>query len=220
MIKEVYKENMKDLINSNDNKVRTDAEKQLIIDNATVIYGNYLTALGFDWENDPNMKETPNRVAKMHVRETFRGCYDAIPKITVFENVNKYDGIVFQGNIDVKSVCSHHHMPFLGKAHVAYIPAEGNGKIVGLSKLNRIVEYFARRPQVQENLTMPIHDYVNSLIPNNQGVAVIIEAEHTCVSVRGVQHDSVMKTSKLSGGFKNIQATRQEFYEFIRNLKK
>jgi len=211
---------MEEKISSNGNLFRTDEEKEKIITEAAKIYGEYLTALGFDWKSDPNMQETPRRVAKMHVRETFKGCYDAEPKITTFENVNSYNGIVFQGNIDVKSVCSHHHMPFLGKAHVAYIPGEDGGKIIGLSKLNRIVEWFARRPQVQENLTMQVHDYINKLIPDNQGVAVVIEAMHTCVSVRGVQHDSKMKTSMLSGGFKQNAPTRLEFYEFIRNLKR
>ena len=146
------------------------------------------------------------------------GCYTAPPNITAFENTDGYDGIVFQGDVDVKSICSHHHLSFLGKAHVAYIPG-ADGKVIGLSKLNRIVEWFARRPQVQENLSMQIHDYITKECAGNRGVAVMIEAKHMCASCRGVRHDSTMMTSKLSGAFEQNDATRNEFYKFIERLK-
>lgn len=192
-------------------------DKNLIIDNATIKYGEFLHTLGFDWENDPNMKDTPKRVSKMMVNEIFSGVYDDIPNITAFDNVNKYDGMVFEGNITLQSTCSHHILPFTGYAHVAYIP---NEKIIGLSKLNRIVEYYARRPQVQENLTMQIHDALNELITDNKGIAVVIEAKHLCACVRGVRHpDSIMKTSKLSGSFLKNNAARIEFYDFIKSGK-
>jgi GTP cyclohydrolase I len=123
---------------------------------------------------------------------------------------------VFQGNIEVKSICSHHHLPFVGKAHVAYLPGD---KVIGLSKLNRIVEWFARRPQVQENLTMQIHDYINKVCEGNNGVAVMIEANHMCACIRGVKHDSTMMTSKLSGAFLNRPEVREEFYDFVKRLK-
>jgi len=131
--------------------------------------------------------------------------------------LDNYDGVVFQGNIDVKSFCSHHHLPFIGYAHVAYIPSE-KGKVIGLSKLNRIVEYFARRPQVQENLTMQIHDYINEMTEYNKGVAVMIEAKHMCACVRGVRHDSTMMTSKMSGAFMQDASSRNEFYRFVDKL--
>ena len=183
---------------------------------AEVAMEDFLTALGFDWENDPNMAETPARVAKAFINDLYKGVYTSEPKITTFDNLAGYDGMVFDGNIDVKSSCSHHMLPFLGYAHVAYIPGK---KIIGLSKLNRIVEWYAQRPQVQENLTMEIHDFINAICEGNLGVAVMIEAKHMCSCVRGVKHDSTMMTSKLSGGFKNNDNTRDEFYRFIGKLK-
>jgi GTP cyclohydrolase I len=198
---------------------RSAEEKKQMIKNAAFHYGNYMTALGIDWENDPNSSDTPNRVAKAFVNDLAQGCYTDAPKITAFDNLDGYDGIVFQGNIDVKSFCSHHHLPFVGHAHVAYIPSP-SGKVIGLSKLNRIVEYFARRPQVQENLTMQIHDYINSVCEGNNGVAVMVEANHMCACVRGVRHDSTMMTSKMSGAFKEDGNARSEFYKFVEKLDK
>jgi GTP cyclohydrolase I len=126
---------------------------------------------------------------------------------------------VFQGNITLHSFCSHHHLPFVGNAHVAYLPTP-EGKVIGLSKLNRIVEFYARRPQVQENLTMQIHDHINKVCEGNIGVAVMIEANHMCACVRGVKHNATMKTAKLSGAFmESDNDAREEFYDFIRDLK-
>lgn len=182
-------------------------------------YGDFLTALGYNWREDTNMKDTPRRVAKMMLQEITKGSYCEPPKITTFENIGEYTGMVFQGNIQVKSLCSHHILPFIGKAHVAYIPKE-NSRIVGLSKLNRIVDWFARRPQLQEQLTTQIHNYLHELIGDSLGVAVVIEAQHTCVFLRGIEHDSIMKTSKLSGAFlDNSDNARTEFYNFITTLK-
>src|SRR5690554_6265403 len=122
------------------------ADRSRLVERA---YGEFLTALGYDWENDPNMKGTPRRIAKMYLNEITQGSYDQFPKITSFPNQQGYDGIVFQGNVSVKSLCSHHMAPFIGKAHIAYIPGD---KVIGLSKINRIVEHYARRPQLQEQL--------------------------------------------------------------------
>jgi GTP cyclohydrolase I len=189
-----------------------------MIDQAAAAYAKFMDALKIDWKNDPHSEDTPRRVAKSFVNDLITGCYTAPPNITAFENTDNYDGIVFQGDVDVKSICSHHHLAFIGKAHVAYIPGS-DGKVIGLSKLNRIVEWFARRPQVQENLTMQIHDYINKQCVGNKGVAVMIEAKHMCASCRGVRHDSTMMTSKLSGAFEQNDATRNEFYKFIEKLK-
>jgi GTP cyclohydrolase I len=197
---------------------RTTEEKKQMIEEAAIHYGHYMTALGIDWKNDPNSSDTPMRVAKAFVNDLAEGCYSEPPKITAFDNLDNYDGVVFQGNIDMKSFCSHHHLPFIGKAHVAYIPSK-NGKVIGLSKLNRIVEYFARRPQVQENLTTQIHNYIDEVCIANQGVAVMVEANHMCACVRGVKHDSTMMTSKMSGAFMNDPAARNEFYRFVDKLK-
>lgn len=205
------------LILSNGNLPLSDEERAERIREASVHYGNFLTAMGFDWSRDPNMMDTPLRVAKAYMMELLEGCFTEPPKITTFEEASYgYDGIVFQGKIDVCSLCSHHNLSFTGKAHVAYIPGK---QVIGLSKLNRVVEWFSRRPQIQEGLTMQIHDFLNTVIPDNQGIAVLIEAEHSCASCRGVKHDSTMKTCKLSGAFKDSAETRSEFYHFIETLK-
>ena len=202
-------------IKSNQNSPLSPEEREYRIDLASKFYGEFLTAMGFDWENDPNMADTPKRVAKAFINELFEGCFTDAPKITTFDNSEGYDGMVFQGEIEVVSMCAHHNLPFVGKAHVAYIPGE---KLIGLSKLNRVVEWFARRPQSQEHLSMQVHDYLNKVCDGNNGVAVVIEANHTCASCRGVKHQSVMKTAKLSGAFQTSQTTRTEFYEFIKTL--
>ncbi len=200
---------------ANDSIELTAVEKQEMISAAAKAYENFMDALRIDWRNDPNSADTPRRVAKSFINDLAEGCYNAPPGITAFDNLNGYDGMVFQGNIEVKSICSHHHLPFIGKAHVAYIPGE---KVIGLSKLNRIVEWFARRPQVQENLTMQIHDYLNQVCEGNGGVAVVIQANHMCACVRGVRHDSTMMTSKLSGAFMTDNSAREEFYSFCSRL--
>ena len=206
---------------ANGNLPRSEAQKTEIIEQAAAAYEAYMDALGFDWRSDPNSADTPMRVAKAFVNDLAEGCYSEPPKITAFDNVDKYDGLVFQGNIKMNSFCSHHHLPFIGAAHVAYIPGK-DGKVIGLSKLNRIVEWFARRPQVQENLTMQIHRHIDEVCEGNKGVAVMVEANHLCACVRGVKHDSVMKTARMSGAFfdKEDINTRQEFYDFVRDLKK
>ena len=209
---------MDKLKHANGNRPLTDEEKLRMIENAASYYGMYMTALGFDWEKDPNSSETPIRVAKAFINDLASGVYNEPPKITAFDNVDGYDGIVFQGNITLHSFCSHHHLPFIGHAHVAYLPTP-NGKVIGLSKLNRIVEFYARRPQVQENLTMQIHDHIHDVCEQNIGVAVSIEADHMCACVRGVKHNSTMKTAKLSGAFKKTARAKEEFYNFIRDLK-
>jgi len=206
---------------ANGNHPRTDEEKQEIIENAAKAYEAYMDALGFDWRSDPNSADTPRRVAKAFVNDLAAGCYNDPPNITTFDNVDNYDGLVFQGNIKTNSFCSHHHLPFIGQTHVAYIPGK-DGQVIGLSKLNRIVEWYSRRPQVQENLTMQIHKYINEVCVDNNGVAVLVEANHTCAGLRGVKHDSTMKTARMSGAFldrKDIN-TRQEFYDFVRDLKR
>lgn len=206
------------MIKSGQNSPKTEKEIASMLKKAEKAYGKFLDALDYQWKLDPNMEKTPFRVAKMYVKEITKGAYEQPPKITVFENVNKYPGLVFQGNIDVKSLCSHHMMGFFGKAHIAYIP-NPEGKICGLSKLNRVVDFFARRPQVQENLTQQIAEYLEELLPDNLGVAVYIEAQHTCVSLRGVNQDSMMKTAVITGAFKDYPDTRKEFYDNIKSMK-
>jgi len=207
------------LKHANGNLPLFEIEKETMIEDAAEHYGRYMDALKIDWKNDPNSSDTPMRVAKSFVNDLALGCYSDSPKITAFDNLDSYDGMVFQGNITVHSFCSHHHLPFIGVAHTAYIPSK-DGKIIGLSKLNRIVEFYSRRPQVQENLTMQIHNHIDRVCEGNLGAAVMVSANHMCACVRGVKHDATMKTSKLSGVFMdNNNLAREEFYNFVGDLK-
>ena len=199
---------------ANGNMPLTEEEKLKIIDDAAAAYEKYLDALRIDWRNDPNSDNTPMRVAKAFVNDLAAGCYNELPNVTAFSS-DGYDGMVFQGGIPVKSFCSHHHLPFSGRAHVAYIPSP-SGKVIGLSKLNRIVEHYARRPQIQEGLTIQIHKAIDEICEGNKGVAVMISATHTCACLRGIKHDGCeMKTSRLSSDFLDDIATRNEFYQFV-----
>jgi GTP cyclohydrolase IA len=140
----------------------TREEKQAIIDVAATHYGHFLSALGVDWENDPNSSDTPRRVAKAYVNDLWAGRYNPMSGITAFPS-DGYDGIVFEGGIPLTSMCSHHHQTIMGNVHVAYIPGE-NSNVIGLSKLNRVVEHFGRRGAIQEQLTVAIHHAINELI--------------------------------------------------------
>lgn len=200
---------------ANGNHPRTEEEKKQIIINAAKAYEQYLDALGFDWRSDPNSANTPLRVAKAFVNDIAKGCYEDPPAVTAFPNDAGYDGMVCETNIPVQSLCSHHHQNVTGVAHIAYLPAI-DGKVIGLSKLNRIVEHYSRRPQIQENFTMQVHAAVNQACSGNRGIAVVVKATHNCVACRGVKHiGASMLTSKLTGEFLDDQATRDEFYRFI-----
>jgi len=190
-------------------------EKQAIIEDAAKHFGGFLTALGCDWENDPNSSDTPMRVAKAYVNDLWGGRFEPMDRITAFPS-DGYDGIVFEGNIPVTSMCSHHHQTITGRVHIGYVPS-ADGKVVGLSKLNRIVEQFARRGAIQEQLTVAIWNAVDKICEGNLGVAVMIEAGHNCVSCRGVKHQGAsMKTAKLTGCFLEEDSARSEFYEFVK----
>ena len=196
----------------------TAEEKQQIIDKAAYHYGLFLTALGVTWESDPNSSDTPRRVAKAYVNDLWRGRYEPMSDITAFPS-DGYDGIVFEGGIPLTSMCSHHHQTIGGIVHIAYIPEE-NGNVIGLSKLNRVVEHFGRRGAIQEQLTVAIHHAIDELIQGNKGVAVMIDATHNCVSCRGVKHQGAsMKTAKLSGAFLEDGNARSEFYQFVKGYK-
>ena len=192
----------------------TDEEKQEIIENAAKAYADFLNALGCDYANDPNSSDTPFRVAKAYVNDLWAGRYNPLDKITAFPS-DGYDGIVQESNIPVQSMCSHHHQTIGGKVSIAYIASE-SGKVVGLSKLNRIVEQFGRRGAIQEQLTVAIHNAVDKICEGNLGVAVCISATHNCVSCRGVKHQGAsMQTAKLSGAFLNEDSAKAEFYKNI-----
>jgi GTP cyclohydrolase I len=198
----------------NNSDVYSDKDKQKIIKKAAKYYAKYMDIVLPGWETDPNASDTPLRVAKAFVLDIAKGLYTPFPKITAFDNVDGYKGIVLQSNIPVKSLCSHHHQNIRGLCHVAYIP-DPKGKIIGLSKLNRIVSFYSRRPQVQENLTQQIHNAVDKLCEGNWGVSVLIKAKHECCSHRGVNEDSVMSTAVISGKFETEQKVREELYSLI-----
>lgn len=180
-----------------------------IIENA---FTTIMLTLGLDLADD-SLMETPKRVAKMFVNETMWGLdYDAFPKCTTVDNKMNYDEMVVERNITVQSLCEHHILPIVGKATVAYVP---NKKVLGLSKIPRIVEYFSRRPQIQERLTEQIY-HAMSYILETENIAVVIDATHLCVSSRGVEDTSASTvTSKLGGGFKTDPSARAEFMRMI-----
>lgn len=193
----------------------SDHEKAQIIANAAKAYGEFLTALGTDWENDPNSADTPHRVAKAYVNDLWAGRFEPLTEITAFPS-DGYDGMVQESNIPVTSMCSHHHQTIGGRVSIAYVPSK-DGKVVGLSKLNRIVEHFGRRGAIQEQLTVAIHHAVDKICEGNMGVAVHISATHNCVSCRGVKHHGAsMQTAKLSGCFLEEDSAREEFYNNIK----
>ena len=194
----------------------TDKQKDKMIDKAEKAYGKFLDALKCDWRNDPNSMETPRRVAKAYVNDLWAGRYTAMSPITSFPS-DGYDGIVIERNIPLTSMCSHHHQTIKGVVHIGYVAGE-NGQVVGLSKLNRIVELFGRRGAIQEQLTAAIHQAVNKICKDNKGVITTIVATHNCVSCRGVKHDGAsMVTTKASGVFRdNENLARKEFFDSLK----
>ncbi|HUH51555.1 MAG TPA: GTP cyclohydrolase I FolE [Flavobacterium sp.] len=171
-----------------------------------------LTTLGMDLTDD-SLKGTPNRVAKMFVKEIFGGLNPMKkPSSSTFDNKYKYNEMLVEKNIVVYSTCEHHLLPIVGRAHIAYI---SNGSVVGLSKMNRIVEYFSKRPQVQERLTIQIVRELQKVL-NTEDVACIIDAKHLCVNSRGIKDiDSSTVTAEYGGKFQN-ENTRKEFLEFVK----
>jgi len=172
-----------------------------------------MSILGLDLRDD-SLVETPKRVAKMYVNEIFWGLdYEAFPKCTTVDNKMNYNEMVVERNINVQSNCEHHFVVIDGLATVAYVPKQ---KVLGLSKINRIVEYFSKRPQIQERLTEQIF-HTLCFILETDDVAVMIDAQHYCVKSRGVEDTgSSTVTSRLGGGFKTDAAARQEFYNIAR----
>jgi GTP cyclohydrolase I len=172
-----------------------------------------METLGLDLSND-SLANSPRRVAKMYVKELFSGLREEnFPKITVIENEMLYDQMVVVKDIGIISLCEHHFVTIHGKAHIAYIPSHG---VIGLSKINRIAEYFARRPQVQERLTKQIADTLCHVL-KTEDVAVFIQAKHYCVISRGVEDiNSETITTDLRGAFKNNPNTRNEFLSICR----
>ncbi len=187
---------------------KSDDQKILEIENH---FRSIMDILGLDLSDD-SLMGTPHRVAKMYVKEIFSGLNPANkPQIKLFDNKYKYDEMLLEKDISLYSNCEHHFVPIIGKAHVAYI---STGKVIGLSKLNRIVDYYAKRPQVQERLTIQIAEEIKAAVKSDD-VAVMIEATHLCVSSRGVKDTSSSTvTASYSGKFKN-DSTREEFLRYL-----
>lgn len=186
----------------------SDDEKIDIIQNH---FNQIMETLGLDMTDD-SLSGTPRRVAKMYVKEMFWGLNPANkPEASHFKNKFKYSEMLIEKDINFYTNCEHHFVPFFGKAHVAYIP---NGKVIGLSKLNRIVEYFAKRPQVQERMTMQIVNELKNIL-KTENVAVIINAKHLCVASRGIKDDSSHTTTAEYCGKFEEEATRQELHRLL-----
>lgn len=189
-------------------KLTTDEKIDIIKDDIRHI----METLGLDLTDD-SLNGTPNRVAKMFVNEIFGGLDpNKKPKASTFDNKYKYGEMLVEKNITLYSTCEHHFLPIVGRAHVAYI---SNGTVVGLSKMNRIVDYYAKRPQVQERLTIQIVNELQNVL-NTKDVACVIDAKHLCVNSRGIRDiESSTVTSEFGGKFKDKQ-TRQEFLDYIK----
>lgn len=195
--------------------IRKDAFEMPIEKKQELIQGYFaeiMKILGLDM-NDDSLKDTPKRVAKMYVKEIFGGLLpENKPSISTFENTYKYRQMLIEKDITVYSTCEHHFLPIIGRAHVAYI---SNGTVIGLSKINRIVNYYARRPQVQERLTRQIVKAMSEAL-NTKDVACVIDAKHLCINSRGIQDtNSSTVTAELSGMFRNNPTTRKEFLHYI-----
>lgn len=213
---EFHDESAHDHLTSNaNNPIRKDAFDRSDEDKIEAIkkdVENILFTLGMDLTDD-SIKGTPNRVAKMFVKEIFGGLNPSKkPSSSTFENQYKYGEMLVEKNITLYSTCEHHLLPIIGRAHVAYI---SSGKVIGLSKMNRIVDYFAKRPQVQERLTMQIVEELQKVL-KTEDVACVIDAKHLCVNSRGIRDiESSTVTAEYGGQFKN-ELKRQEFLEYIK----
>lgn len=197
-----------------DTPLREDAFEKSDEEKIEIIQQHFKTimeTLGLDLTDD-SLKGTPKRVAKMYVKEIFNGLNPANkPSVALFENKYQYNQMLVEKNISFYSNCEHHFVPIIGKAHVAYI---SSGKVIGLSKLNRLVEYFAKRPQVQERLTMQIGKELQKVL-NTQDVAVVIDAKHLCVASRGVEDDTSSTVTAFYGGAFNTDEKKREFLQFL-----
>ncbi|WP_223033454.1 GTP cyclohydrolase I FolE [Hanstruepera marina] len=186
----------------------SDAEKKKRI---AILFEEIMDVMGLDLTDD-SLKGTPDRVAKMYIEEIFSGLNPANkPKIALFDNKYQYNQMLVEKNITFYSNCEHHFVPIIGKAHVAYI---SSGKVIGLSKLNRIVQYYAKRPQVQERLTNQIANELKAVL-QTQDIAVIIDAKHLCVSSRGIKDDTSATVTTYYGGAFNDPQKITELHNYI-----
>ena len=174
-----------------------------------------LESLVIDTDNDHNTKETAKRVARMYVKETFGGRYEPVPRVTSFPNMG-YKSMYTSGPISIKSTCAHHLQNIVGNAWVGIIPT---GKVIGLSKFNRIIHHIVERPQIQEEMTVQIADLIEKET-KAEGIAVVIKAEHMCLTHRGVkEHESDMTTSIVRGSLREEETQKREFFNLLKGMK-
>lgn len=191
---------------------KSDAEKMQTIEKHFHII---MEEMGLDMTDD-SLQGTPHRVAKMFIQEIFSGLNPANkPKISVFDNSYNYDKMLVEANISFNSTCEHHFLPIVGKAHIGYV---SSGKVIGLSKLNRIVDYYSRRPQVQERLIMQIYNELKTVLETDN-VIVVMEATHLCVSSRGIKDESSYTSTIQYGGIFNEKENRNDFFNMINQPK-
>jgi GTP cyclohydrolase I len=191
---------------------KSDEDKMTVIENH---FFSIMNEMGLDMTDD-SLKGTPHRVAKMFIKEIFSGLNPANkPKISVFENSYNYDKMLVEANISFNSTCEHHFLPIIGKAHIGYV---SSGKVIGLSKLNRIVDYYSRRPQVQERLIMQIFNELKSVLETDD-VIVVMEAKHLCVSSRGIKDESSYTSTIQYCGIFNKKENRNDFFNMIQQEK-
>ncbi|MBY0260734.1 MAG: GTP cyclohydrolase I [Phycisphaerales bacterium] len=190
-----------------------DDELDLLQDEVTKRAQHFLRGLLIDVDNDHNTRETAARMAKMYLREVFRGRYEPPPSITDFPNAKALDEMYITGPITIRSMCSHHLVPIIGRCWVGVIPGEC---VIGLSKFNRIADWIASRPQIQEEMVVQLADYIEKAI-KPKGLAVVIEASHMCMTLRGVQEpmDATMKTNVMRGAFRDKPEARAEFMAMV-----
>ena len=196
--------------------VPNDIDRKDKIEKIESHFTEIMKTMGLDLSDD-SLVDTPKRVAKMYVNEIFWGLdYEAFPKCTTVDNKMKYDEMVIERNVNVQSNCEHHFVVIDGVATVGYIPKQ---KVLGLSKINRIVEYFSKRPQIQERLTEQIYHALQYIL-DTDNIGVVIEAQHYCVKSRGVEDvGSSTVTSKLGGCFKTEPSVRAEFMNIVNSCK-
>jgi len=201
---------------SHDTPLREDAfdlDDELKIELIQKHFKEIMQILGLDLSDD-SLSGTPERVAKMYVKEIFAGLNPKNkPDVKLFDNKFKYNEMLVEKNITIYSNCEHHFVPIIGKVHVAYI---SSGKVIGLSKINRIVQYFAKRPQVQERLTVQIGNELRTLL-QTEDVAVVVDAEHLCVSSRGIQDTSSSTVTSFYHGKFEMADTKKEFLTYVYN---
>lgn len=191
---------------------KSDAQKMATIEKH---FHSIMEEMGLDMTDD-SLQGTPHRVSKMFIQEIFSGLNLANkPKISVFDNSYNYDKMLVEADISFNSTCEHHFLPIVGKAHIGYI---SSGKVIGLSKLNRIVDYYSRRPQVQERLIMQIFNELKTVLETDN-VIVVMEATHLCVSSRGIKDESSFTSTIQYGGVFNEKENRNDFFNLTKQSK-